>query len=200
MPITFDPVNKYILLPNPAPTYKFTAQEIYNAAMDWHAEQASMDDDPPMRSTGYASLGGGAYTDKIFILQKGWKLKPYSGTYTLTIVGTLIALDDEGNPYDRTVPPDSGTVVWVFQVTSQGIISVQGSGVTDEDKEDIANLVETKTGQPLKEDTSQIKLHHTGRTKLEGDYLCIYNENNQLVAKYRIVKDAEGRIIERIPI
>jgi len=151
MPVpTFDPVNKYILLGDESPDYTITAQEIYNASMDWHDNQGNMDDDPPMRSAGYANLGGGAYSDKIFILQKDWKLKPYSGTYTLKVTGTLIALDDAGQPYDRTVPPDSGTVIWVFQVTSQGIVVISGSGVTEQDKIDIANKVEALTGQPIK--------------------------------------------------
>ena len=219
MTVTFDPTNKLILLPNLSPDYTITAQSIYNDVMDWSDSQEAMDDDPPMRSSGFANLGGGAYSDKIFILQKGWKLKPYSGTYTLTVTGTLIALDDDGNPYDRTVPPDSGTVIWVFQVTSQGIVSVAGSGVTQQDKEDIANLVETQTGQPIKTkvnplpsdpasesgvaevkaQTTNIELHHIGRAKMEGDYLYIYDTLNQLTAKYKLIKDSEGRIIERIP-
>jgi hypothetical protein len=223
MAITFDPINKLILLPN---VTSITVQEIYNAAMDWHDEQGSMDDEPPMRSTGFANLGGGAYSDKIFVLQKDWKLKPCSGTYTLTVVGTIIALDDAGNPYDRTVPPDSGIVTWVFQVTSQGIISVSGSGVTEQDKIDIANKVETQTGVPIKTkvnplpsdpasesgvvtevqtqltdvqvQTTNIEQHHILRRKIEGDYLYYY-DGQTVVAKYKLIKDGDGRIIERIP-
>lgn len=198
MPIEFDPVNKWIKLPNLSPDYTITAQEIYNAAMDWADSPEAMGYDLPMSSTGFANLGGGAYTDKIFILINGWKLKPYSGTYTLTVIGTIIAIDQEGNPYPRTVPPDSGEVQWVFQVTSQGIISVQGSGITQQDKQDIADLVEEQTGQPLKSDVLVVKRHDTLRRKVEGDYIKYY-DNGNLVFKYKMIKDADGNVIEVIP-
>jgi len=178
MTVTFDPTNKLILLPDLSPDYQITAQSIYNDTMDWCDSQAAMDDDPPMRSTGYASLGGGAYSDKIFILQKGWKLKPYAGTYALTVVGTLIALDDAGNPYARTVPPDSGDVQWVFQVSSQGIIVVSGSGVTQQDKQDIANLVWShSTGLSLDERTLLLKKVESNRWKIVGNQLIIYDDD-----------------------
>ena len=146
MPITFDTTNKWILLPDLSPTYTITAQEIYNSAMDFCDNPEAMDDDPPMRATGYAALGGGVYSDKIFILQKGWKLKPYPGNYTLTVIGTLIALDDNGNPYERTVPPDYGTVHFVFQVSSQGIVTETVSNYNA-----IADAVWTKKTDELTE-------------------------------------------------
>jgi len=192
MAITFDPVNKWIILPN---VTSISAQEIYNEVAEWSETQEGMDNDVPILSTGYAPLGSGVYTDKIFILNGGWKLKPYSGTYTLTIIGTIIT-DDESA---REVPPDSGTVHIVYQVTSQGIVSVQGSGITQQDKVDIADLVETQTGLPIKVKTEIIELHHIGRVKLEGCYMLIYNEEEELVAKYELVKDSNERIIERIP-
>ena len=113
MPIQFDPTKKHILLPSGT---EFTAQEIYNEAMAWADEQEAMDDDPPMLSTGYAPLGGGAYSDKIYILNNGWKIKPASGTYQLTILGTVIT-DDETS---RIVLPDSGNVEVVRALLSAG--------------------------------------------------------------------------------
>ena len=77
-----------------------------------------------MMAIGKAPLGGGVYTDSIFILQKGWKIKFWSGTYQATITGTLIT-DDET---ERTVPPDSGSVEVVFQVSSQATV-IGGEGV-----------------------------------------------------------------------
>jgi len=150
--VTFDPINKWILLPDLSPNYTITAQEIYNSCMDWCDSQEAMDDDPPMRSTGYANLGSGVYSDKIFVLQKGWRLKPYSGTYTLKVTGTIIALDDEGNPYDRTVLPDSGTIIWEFQVSSQGIIIPDIAEWTQTEKDGIifdVTLIKSKVTKPM---------------------------------------------------
>ena len=171
MTVTFDPINKLVLLPDLSPDYTITAQSIYNDTMDWCDSQEAMDNEPPMRSSGYANLGGGVYSDKIFILQKGWKLKPYSGTYTLTVTGTIIALDDNGDPYDRTVSPDSGTIIWVFQVTSQGIISVVGSGVTQQDKVDIKDLV---VGS---DEIQLIKKLEANNCEIKDNQLIIYDDN-----------------------
>jgi len=182
--VTFDPINKWILLPNLSPDYKITAQSIYNDTMDWCDSQEAMDDDPPMRATGFANLGGGAYSDKIFILQKGWKLKPYSGTYILTVIGTIIALDDNGNPYNRTADPDSGSVTWEFQVSSQGIIAVVGSGVTQQDKQDIANLVWSITdGLNVKERVELVKKIETNRWKIINSQLIIYDDDGSTPLK-----------------
>jgi len=114
MSLEFDPVNKYIKILSGT---LITAQEIYNQTMDWCDAQTNMGHSVPMRAIGKAPLGGGVYSDSIFVLQNGWKVKLYDGTYQFVIKGTLIT-DDETK---RTVPPDDGNVEVVFQVTSQGI-------------------------------------------------------------------------------
>ena len=173
----FDTVNKYIKLAN---LTSIEVQDIYNEAKDWEDSPEGIGHRIPMEAVGYAPLGGGAYTDKIFILVNGWKIQPYSGTYILTLLGTLIT-DDET---DRFVAPDSGSVQIVVQVTSQGIIVATGSGVTQQDKEDIADLVETQTGSPIKTtlgavetDVDLIKKIETGRWKVVGNQLIIYDED-----------------------
>ena len=201
MVIEFDPINKLIKLPDLSPDYTITAQEIYNEAMDWADSQEAMAYDLPMSSTGYANLGGGVYTDKIFILINGWKLKPYNGTYTLTVIGTIIALDQEGNPYPRTVPPDEGEVQWVFQVSSQGIISVQGSGVTEQDKQDIANLVwQHTTGMAVDQRTAIIKKIETNKWKIQNDQLIIYDDDGITpLITFNLLGEQKKAYSERIP-
>ena len=146
MPITFDSLNKLILLPY---VPSITAQEIYNESCDWSDSQEAMDDDPPMLSTGYAPLGGGAYSDKIFILNKGWKLKPASGTYQLTIIGTVIT-DDETS---RIVLPDYGNVEVVFVVSSQATVVGGEAGVWSESEKDSivsdVAFIKSKVGKSL---------------------------------------------------
>lgn len=137
MTFEFDPVNKYIKITSGT---AYTALEIYNAVMDWCDEQANIGYSVPMAAYGKFAMGGGVNSDSIFVLQDGWKLKPYNGDYQLVITGTLIT-DDETT---RTVNPDSGSVCWVFQVSSQGIQTVSGSGVTEQDKKDIAKLTKNK--------------------------------------------------------
>lgn len=202
MAIQFDSANKYIKITSGT---SITALEIYNAVMEWHDEKENMGYSVPMRAVGKANMGGGIHSDSIFILQNGWKIKLYDGNYQFTITGTLIALDENGDPYSRTEPPDSGNVEVIFQVSSQGTLVVSGSGVTQQDKEDIADLINPNIGEvsgqvtKVQGQTTNIEHHHVLRRKIDGDYIKYYDSQNELVMKYRMVKDKEERIIELIP-
>jgi len=114
MGIEFDPVNSYILITSPQT--EVSAQDMYNASMDWADDLENMQYSVPMVAQGKFPLGGGVYSDKIFLLAKGWKIKFWSGTYSAEVIGTLIT-DDES---DRTVPPDSGSVEVAFVVATYG--------------------------------------------------------------------------------
>lgn len=120
MPVSFDSINKWILIT--APTTSIGALEIYSRTMEWCATQPDIVFEPPMKAMGKFGMGGGVFSDIIYILQFGWKIKPWSGTYLLTISGTVIT-DDET---PRTVLPDFGNVEVVFQVCSQGTIEEGG--------------------------------------------------------------------------
>ena len=139
MAISFDPIQKWIKILSP--TIEADALAMYSQAMDWADDQANMVHEPPMSAVGKAPLGGGVYTDSIFILENGWKIKPWNGNYQLNIYGTLIS----GDEFPRTEPPDSGNVETVFTVTSQGTIT--GVIWTEEEKAD--QIITTKKIQKL---------------------------------------------------
>jgi len=145
MVIEFDPINRYIKITSGT---SISALEIYNAAMDWCDEQPTIVHSVPMGAVGKAPLGGGVYTDSIFILQDGWKIKLYNGTYQFVIFGTVIT----GDETPRTVPPDSGNVEVIFQVSSQGII-IPGVGEwTQTEKDAIISdvaLIKSKVTKPM---------------------------------------------------
>lgn len=142
MPVQFDPVNKYILITSP--TKELTALEIYGDAMDWCDELENMQYAPPIEAVGKFDMGGGVYSDSIFMLANGWKIKFWSGTYQATITGTL--LPEPGQ--QRTVPPDSGNIEVVFQVSSQATV-IEGEGVwTETEKNGLlsaVNIIQAKT-------------------------------------------------------
>lgn len=191
MAIEFDPVNKYILITSGT---SITAQAIYNATMDWCDELINHQHYPPMSGVGYAPLGSGVYTDKIFILQDGWKIKLYDGTYQFRVIGTIIT-DDESI---RTVQPDSGYVEITFQVTSQGIIVAVGSGVTEQDKQDIANLVWQHTkGTNLDTRINFIRKIQEGRWKIYNNQLIIYDDDGVTPIKTFDLLSATGTPTER---
>ena len=199
----------------------FSAQELYNRTMEWVDEQESMDDEVPMSAVGYAPLGGGSYTDKIFTLQNDWKIRLLEGNYIVTFIGTLIT--DDGS--ERVSRPKAGAIQCVFQVSSQGILSVTGSGVTSQDKIDIANLVESQTGSPIKaklntnldipisdvaelvwsnsigitlaERVNLIRKIEEGRWKIVNNQLIIYDDNGTTPIKTFNLKDKSGQPAEK---
>lgn len=118
MAITFDPVNKLILLTSP--TTDVSAQSLYNASMDWADELDNMIYDVPMDANGKFALGGGVFSDTIYRLLSSWKLKWYDGDKTVLVAGTIIT-DDETS---RTVAPDAGSIETIFQVNTSGTVEI----------------------------------------------------------------------------
>ena len=194
MTIEFDPINKYIKILTGS-TSPMDVLTIYSAAMDWADSLAGMPYDCPMGAVGKAPMGGGVYTDSVFILQNGWKIKLYNGNYHFIFKGTIIT--DDGT--SRTVNPDSGNVTIEFQVTSQGIVSIQGSGVTQQDKDDISNLVWTNpTG-------SFLNKVEKNRWKITGSQLLIYDDGGTSVIRTFNLYDESGNpsqtnVMERVPV
>ncbi len=85
MSVRFDPVHSYILIQ--PPTVEISAQTLYNEAMDWADELPFMSYTIPMSAIGKAPLGGSLYTDAIFTLENGWKIKFWSTTsHTFTSI------------------------------------------------------------------------------------------------------------------
>ena len=173
MPVDFDPANKYILITSP--TTEISALDIYNAAMEWADEAENMIYLVPMAAYGKFLMGTGVYSDSIFVLLNGWKLKPYSGNYTLTITGTLIT--DDGST--RVVLPNSVNVTWIFQVSSQGTITQL-------------------------EDITAIKKVQLNRWRILNNQLLIYDNDGVTVLYTFNLKDssgnpAEANVYERVP-
>jgi hypothetical protein len=153
MAITLSGADKLITLDTDT---TFTWKDIYDACVDWAVLEANMQYLIPMVGSGKAALGGSVYTDVIFVLSNGWKLKPsgYTAGDTITITGTGIT-DDAS---DRTTAPTTGDApVWVFQVATYGTISSvsTGSGLSEEEHDTllaVPTAVENQAGL-LTEDT-----------------------------------------------
>ena len=101
-----------------AETGDVSAQDFYNASMDWCDELENMMYDVPMDANGKFLLQPGVYSDIIYRLLSDWKLKWWDGDKTVIITGTMITDDNSS----RTVPPDSGSIETIFQVNTSGTI------------------------------------------------------------------------------
>ena len=109
----------------------FTGNELYSEATDWADEPGNMSYRPPVDANGQFALGGGISSDAIYRILEPWKLKPYDGTYTLTVVGTVITdggilLDYNGQTVDF-----NGTAVREYVVGqssgASGIVSADST-------------------------------------------------------------------------
>ena len=88
MPIEFDPINRWIKITEP--TTDVNVLDIYSAAMDWAAAPENMQYPPPLTAVGKFDMGGGVYSDIIYKLRDGWKLKFWSTTEHFIVRGTLL--------------------------------------------------------------------------------------------------------------
>jgi len=131
MGIEFDPSQKLILITPPDTIVR--AQDIYDAAMDWIDDPHNMQYDPPMRSTGKAPLGGGVYTDAIYVLINGWKIQFWSTTsHSFTDIpesaSYLTAESTSGNDTTQTIEvhgyDPNGNVVKSNKIQLQGTTPV----------------------------------------------------------------------------
>ena len=124
MAVTLDGPNKLIVLDTAT---SFTAQSIHSAVQSWASLSANMQYLLPMSASGKAALGGGIFTDLIFSLLNGWKLKPsgYAANTQIIVSGTLITSDNTA----YAVPPTTGSPVqWLVQATTAGTITTVSSG------------------------------------------------------------------------
>lgn len=179
MPIDFDPANKRILITSPSTIV--TSLEIYSAAMDWADEAENMQYLVPMAAYGKFGMGTGIYSDSIFVLVNGWKIKPWSGNYQLNLSGTLIT--DDGSA--RTVLPDYGNVQIIFQVSSQGTIT----------QLDVINRID-------KFQKNRWKIFETGEY---ANQLVIYDDDGITILHRFNLKDKDGNpsnqnVFEREPV
>jgi len=194
--LQFDPVNKLIKILSP--TTEIDALDIYSDAMDWADEIQNMSHDVPIQAVGKFALGGGIYSDIIFILVNGWKIKWYNGTYTGVVKGTLITEDESR----RTVPPDTGSMEAVFAVASAGTISLvsSGSGLSQEEHDQLmgtalestAQNIKTKTDTIVWTDVDFIKAIEGGRWRIIDNQMIFYGEDNVTeIARFNLFDAAE---------
>lgn len=114
----------------------FDAVAGYSYIKQWEVD--NIEHTSPITAIGKAPLGGGVYTDSIFIISNGWKIRPsgYTAGTLITIKGTLIT-DDNTSPVTPAVV--GSPVNWLIQATTAATVVTTGSGVTAQDKIDIAN-------------------------------------------------------------
>lgn len=165
--VTFDGVNKLIII-NEGETSLDVQADVYSAWKQWAITEDNLKYLNPIRTVGGEPTIEGQRLDVTYFLINGWKIKPYIGTYDLTIVGNIFDVDggsikvpadvNRFNPNNITI--NTNTSVIVRQVESTATSGSISGPVT-------ASLVTEQ----------QDALYN-----IEGKVLAIYNGNTAVTA------------------
>lgn len=143
--VTFDGVNKLILI-NEGEVSIDVQRDIYSAWKEWARLETNLKYLDPIATVGGEPTISGQRLDVTYFLINGWKIKPYQGTYDLTLTGNIFDVDggsikvpadvNRFNPNNITI--NTNTSVIVRQVDASS--AVTGSGLTDAESEALFNI------------------------------------------------------------
>ena len=144
--VTFDGINKLILI-NEGETDLDVQIDMYSDWKEWARTEDNLKYFPPFRTVGGEPTIAGQRLDVTYFLINGWKIKPYIGTYDLTLVGNIFDVDggsikvpadvNRFNPNNITI--NTNTSVIVRQVDSGTSTSGSG-GLTDDESTALFNI------------------------------------------------------------
>jgi len=141
MSIVINPTEKIVSITSP--TVSVSIQELVNAIRDWEDELSTgMLQEKVIDATGKDNLGS-VSTAITLKLSAEWQIQFWSGVGIGYVSGGNIAGGVGGNP----IKPTGGSDTIIVTNQAGGVIVATGSGVTAQDKTDIASLVweETET-------------------------------------------------------
>ena len=118
MAITFDPVNKRIILD----VTTITATEIYSRWVDWASLGDNLKYRMVFRQVGSDDLGGGLVIPPYYFLQSGWRIRPMEANHLLVISGNLF-VEGGGQPVVNTLGAFNVSVQYTVPVQAQGFIT-----------------------------------------------------------------------------
>ena len=110
--------------------------------------------DMPLIASGNVPKGGGKFTPRLVTFRDGWKVVPEDVSHTLNVTGEQITDDGQSGPAALDFAPLAATskVVVQYEPPAAEIIEREiGSGVTNQDKLDIADEVRNELSVELGE-------------------------------------------------
>lgn len=142
--VTFDGSNKLIIVNNGI-TSLSVKTDIYGEWKLWVLDSDNAKYEQAFRVIGGDEIGGGIFVDGTYFLLNGWRIRPYEGNHVLSINGNLY-VDGGGSVVVQTV----GNYNVLVNLVTSNIVSLvtvaTGSGVTPQDKTDIATAVKNTLG------------------------------------------------------
>lgn len=121
--ITFDPINKRIVLDSVSITWT----EIYSRWVDWAGLSDNAKYGMVIRQVGSDDLGSGLSIPPYYFLQGAWRIRPMEIDHDLTLTGNGF-VEGGGTPVVRTLGPYQVSVNYTVAVQAQGISTSGSSG------------------------------------------------------------------------
>ena len=130
--VTFDGVNKLILI-NEGETSIDIQRDIYSAWKEWVRQESNSRYLKALNVIGGESTVGDEKLDATYFLINGWRIKPYPGSYTLTLTGNIFEVDGGEIKVDADINPlfpnnitinlNTSVIVRRLETTSSGSFS-----------------------------------------------------------------------------
>ena len=123
MALTFDPINKRIILDST----NVEVKEIYSRWKEWVQISDNSKWPQAFSVIGGDPLGNDLYVASYFFLMNGWRLRPMEQEQTLIITGNISVLGG-GVPVVRTIGNFNVSIQFTVPVQAQGIATSGTSG------------------------------------------------------------------------
>lgn len=120
--ITFDPLNKRIILDTPL----IQASQVYSRWKEWVTQSDNAKYQAAFSCLGGDPLGGGLFVASYFFLLNGWRIRPMEANHTLIIEGN-ISVYGGGVPVVPTLGNFNVSAQYTIPVQAQGIATSGGS-------------------------------------------------------------------------
>ena len=194
MPIILDPISKVISVTSP--TTSVTIGELISAIRKWEDELSSMTYDYVIDTAGKDDLGSSIYTALVMTLMSTWKVQFWNGV-SLGIIrdGTLVG----------DIMATGGSDTTIVLNTVGGVITVTGSGITDQDKTDIiegtwdesksSHVIDGTFGKAINdvEDDATLLLDESGgKWEIVANQMIFYKADNITEIQRFNLYDASG--------
>lgn len=138
--VTFDGVNRLILINDGETEIDFQV-DVYSSWKEWALLEQNLKYTTPFQTIGGEPTVAGQRLDVTYFLINGWKIKPYPGSYNLTIIGNVFDVDggDIKVPADvidnvaNNISINTNTSVIVRQINSStgGLTDTQDDALFD---------------------------------------------------------------------
>lgn len=122
-------------------------QRLYSEWKEWQtADFQNMGYPPAFRAVGGDPISATVNNVPFFFLQNqyGWRIKPFEADHTINIAGQLAA-EDPTLPMTKSTTGAFTVFGFNVQPVAQTETIIQGSGITQQDKDDIENQIFART-------------------------------------------------------